>query len=298
MSARPRHDSRVRSALLPARRTPMSSLPNLRVPTLPVIVHKTMQLIDEASAGTAEVGALLAADPALAGTVLRIANSSFHGLREPCVSTERACTILGLRALRNIVVEAVLIQDSTRLRSFGLDLERLWHRSALTGRVCALLARRSRAPSRPDPDEAYLTGLLSDIGQVVLLDNFGDRYAALHGAAQHSAEALHVIEARELGLNHAQAGMVVATEWGLPESVRTGIAQHHGTRKSDYGVAAVYLTIRASQIVELTLAGTLRAAERALDSTAERQHDIRADAVEAAIAHVADDAANSRAGSP
>jgi HD-like signal output (HDOD) protein len=259
---------------------------NMRIPTLPTLVHRLTRMIDEPNAGTAEVGALIKEDPPLAGKVLRIANSSFYGLKEPCTSIEIASTVLGLRSIRNVVVQAALIQGHAHLQSLGFDLELLWRRSALTGRVSAMLAREARCTLLPSPDEAYLTGLLHDIGQVVLLDNLGTEYVVLREEARRHDLPLHLAERRDLGLTHADVGAIVANAWGLPAVVRIGIEFHHGRRASDFAIPAAYLAIRSGQILERVSAGNLAAAAEPIDASAENALGLRAQAVAEAIEHV------------
>ncbi len=261
-------------------------LHNMRVPTLPALVQRLTQLIDEPNAGTADVGALIKEDPPLAGKVLRIANSSFYGLKEPCTSIEQASTVLGLRLLRNVVVQAALIQGHAHLQSLGLDLEQLWRRSVLTGRISALLARRGRSTLLPSPDEAYLTGLLHDIGQVVLLDNLGVEYVALHEDARRHNLPLHLAERRDLGMTHADVGAIVASSWSLPNIVRVGIEHHHGRRASDYAIPAVYLAVRSGHLLDRVSAGNLAAASEPVDASTEKSLGITAEAVLEAIEHV------------
>jgi HD-like signal output (HDOD) protein len=261
-------------------------LKNMRVPTLPALVQRLTQLIDEPSAGTADVGALIKEDPPLAGKVLRIANSSFYGLKEPCTSIEQASTVLGLRLLRNVVVQAALIHGHEHLQSMGLDLELLWRRSVLTGRASALLARRAHSPFLPSVDEAYLTGLLHDIGQVVLLDNLGADYVAIVDDARRHDLPLHLAERRDLGMTHADVGGIVASSWCLPNVVRMGIEFHHGRRASDYAIPAVYLAIRSGQLVDRVWGGNPIAAAAPIDETAEKALGITTEAVLEAIEHV------------
>jgi HD-like signal output (HDOD) protein len=258
-------------------------LKNMRIPTLPAHVEKLTQLIDTPNAGSAEVGALLKEDPPIAGRVLRVANSSFYGLSEPCTSIEQAATILGLRLLRNIVVQAALIERYTHLHSMGLNIERLWQRAVLTGRISTVLARCSKSPSLPSADEAYLTGLLSDIGQVVLLDNLGEEYVAIHSRALQHSLPLHYAERRDLGATHAEVGAMVASSWGLPNVVRCGIELHHGRRGTDHAIPAVYLVIRSGQILERVSAGDLIGAAAPVDADSEKSHGITPQAIEEAI---------------
>jgi len=261
-------------------------LKDMRVPTLPSFVERLTRLIDEPDAGAADAGALLKENPPLAGKVLRIANSSFYGLKEPCTSVEQASTVLGLRLLRNVVVQAALIQDHAHLSSLGLDLEQLWRRSVLTGRISAILARAAHAPLLPSPDEAYLTGLLHDIGQVVLLDNLGSDYVTLQENARRHDLPLHLAERRDLGTTHADIGAIVANSWGLPGIVRLGIEHHHGRRASDFAMPAAYLAIRAGQILDRVASGNLVAACEPVDATAETALGITPEAVMEAIEHV------------
>jgi HD-like signal output (HDOD) protein len=258
----------------------------MRVPTLPALVQRLTQLIDEPDTGTAEVGALIKEDPPLAGRVLRIANSAFYGLKEPCTSIEQASTLLGLCLLRNLVVQAALIEGQAHLKTLGLDLDLLWHRSVLTGRISAMLSRKARCPLLPSPDEAYLTGLLHDIGQVVLLDNLGTEYVALHESARRQELPLHLAERRELGMTHADVGAIVANAWGLPNVVRLGIEIHHGRRASDYAIPGIYLAIRSGHILDRVSAGTLTAALEPLDASAEKQLGITPEAVGEVIEYV------------
>lgn len=261
-------------------------LKNMRVPTLPALVQRLTRLIDEPAAGAADAGALLKENPPLAGKVLRIANSSFYGLKEPCTSIEQASTVLGLRLLRNVVVQAAVIQDHAHLQSLGFDLEQLWRRSVLTGRISSILARRARSPLLPTPDEAYLTGLLHDIGQVVLLDNLGSEYVTLHEDARRHDLTLHLAERRDLGTTHADVGALVANSWGLPGVVRMGIEHHHGRRASDFAIPAVYLAIRAGHILDRVTFGNLAAASEPIDAAAEKSIGLTPAAVSEAIEHI------------
>ena len=259
---------------------------NMRIPTLPTLVQRLTRMIDEPNAGTADVGALIKEDPPLAGKVLRIANSSFYGLKEPCTSIELASTVLGLRSLRNVVVQAAVIQGHEHLQSSGFDLQQLWRNSVLTGRISAMLSRQAHSPLLPSPDEAYLTGLLHDIGQVVLLDNLAGEYVDLQESARRHNLPLHLAERRDLGMTHADVGAIVANAWGLPAVVRIGIEFHHGRRGSDYAIPAAYLAIRSGQILERVCAGNLAAAAEPVDATAEGALGISARAVAEAIEHV------------
>jgi len=262
---------------------------DLRIPTLPAHVAELTRLIDSPEAGVLDVSALIKQDPALSMRVLRIANSSIYGLREPCLSIEQASTLLGLRLLRSLVVQAALLQTYAHVEQSGFDLERIWRRSALVGQVAACLARHSRSALLPAPEEAYLIGLLCDIGQVLLLDNLGEEYLQLHVRAREHSLALHFVELRDLGTTHAAVGGLLATQWKLPEAVRTGIEGHHGRRASDLAQAPVYLIQRSGQITDRVLAQQPVEAASALVPELEARFGIEAHAVAEAIGLLEED---------
>src|SRR5205085_316330 len=88
---------------------------SLSIPTLPIVVQKVEALLRDPKVGTREIGSLVAEDPPLAAKVLKIANSSYYGLREHCVSTEQATAVLGMRVLRNVVTQAAVIKQFEHL---------------------------------------------------------------------------------------------------------------------------------------------------------------------------------------
>jgi HD-like signal output (HDOD) protein len=90
---------------------------NLSIPTLPSVVGKIREMIEDPEVGIRDVGKSLAQDGPLSAKVLRIVNSSFYGLQQRCNSVEQAAAILGLRVLRNVVTQASVIQCFEHLPS-------------------------------------------------------------------------------------------------------------------------------------------------------------------------------------
>jgi HD-like signal output (HDOD) protein len=199
----------------------------MELPTLPEIVLHLGEAIDSPEAGAADVGDLIAKDPTLTAKILRAANSVLYGRSERCWSPREACAVLGLRSVRNIVVGAVLLERYEHLKASGYDVSVLWRDAPLVGLCASMLARCIRPPLGPRPDEAYLAGLLHDIGQLVLLDHVGDLYLTIQSAASCGLEPLEEYETRELGYTHAEIGALVVEAWGCGEQVHDAVLQHH-----------------------------------------------------------------------
>jgi len=239
---------------------------NLTIPTLPSVVTRINDLIDDPETGLAEIGAVIAEDAPLLAKVLRIANSAYYGLREPCLSAEQASAVLGLRVLRNVVTQAAVIQQFEHLRRHpGFDLDELWRHAILTSQLCGFVARRCGGRVNLRPDEFQVCGLLHDIGKVIMLDSMGGEYLDVHDEARTLGRRLHVAEERHLGFNHTDVGALVSVRWGLPSAISAAIQYHHGPREQVETDSVVSLVANANLVAHRLADGESEAALATID---------------------------------
>lgn len=223
---------------------------NLTIPSLPVIVQEAERLLSDPKAGTKELGALIAQDAPITAKVLRIANSAYYGLAEPCVSTEQAAAVLGMRVLRNVLTQAAVMSEFSHLRQIeGFSIDDLWRHSIATGHVCATLAKKCTTPLSLTPEEFYVCGLLHDLGQIVMLSSLGNKYVDVIQQAREDEIPIQKAEECLLGFNHTDVGFVVATRWNLPEDVAHAIQYHHGPREAVENDPVVSLVANANVLV-------------------------------------------------
>jgi HD-like signal output (HDOD) protein len=240
---------------------------NITLPTLPAVVERINALLEDPNAGTREVGAEIAKDAPLSTRVLRIANSAAYGLRQRIVSTEQAAAVLGMKALRNLALQASVIGKFEHLERSDFDLPGLWRKSILTGQACSNLARRAEASLGLGPEEFYTCGLLVDIGQVVLLDHMTDAYLDCVARSAAEQRPLHLVEEALLGFTHAEIGARLALRWGLPGEVVSAIQFSHGPAEEVEAEPAVGLVELACRLCEAVVAGDRESAAKALDET-------------------------------
>jgi len=220
----------------------------LSIPSLPVILRRLDELLRDQRSGMRDIGELIGEDAPLAAKVLRIANSSYYGVREPVVTIEHAAAVLGVDALRNMVMEASMFKAWGHLEGNGvIDLPELWRHSILTARLCERLMQKV-AGLPVTKEEMYVAGLLHDIGRLALLDTFPKEMLAAIETARTTGEPEYEVEQRVLGLNHAHAGALIANRWTLPEPVTLGILHHHKASGTDRERPVVALVVIADKL--------------------------------------------------
>jgi HD-like signal output (HDOD) protein len=263
------------------------SLPHdFTIPTVPAVVQRFGKLLRDPDVGVREIADVVAEDAPLAAKVLKIANSAYYGMREPCISTQHAAAVLGLRTLRNVIMQASVIRQYDHLRNIGFEIESLWRTSSATAQGCHYLARRSVRTLPLDADELYMCGLLLDIGQIVLLDNLKDRYVEIVREALARDTPVQIVESEHLGFDHTDVGQKIAVAWGLPLPVMASIQFHHGPQETIERAIMLGLVARTNALVHSIHGGRTQHAADIFDDRALAQLGITPDDVAALIARV------------
>jgi len=153
-----------------------------------------------------------------------MANSAYYGGRTAgkVNSVHHAIVIIGFDALKEIILTTSLFhtfKDSKEIKS----LRPLWQHSI----ECGLAAKRLAWVFRYEAmDEAYLAGLIHDIGRLVIQQYFPDQFAALKRQTNGAGEEIG-LEREILGMTHAEIGARMAAQWNFPETLIEAIAHHH-----------------------------------------------------------------------
>lgn len=206
---------------------------SIRVPTLPRTLMRLRELLSSDQSGLAEVAAIIENDPPLTARVLGLTNSAQYGLRGQTLSVRKATTVLGMRTLNAVAVQAGVVSVFEHLNGTrGFDVESFWRHAILTGHISSALATRFRRQAKDlTPEEYYTCGLLHDIGQLVMLDNFGADYIATVAASSSVEDQNKRERANFMGLTHADVGAASASMWALPNPMPEFIRLHHTPNK-------------------------------------------------------------------
>lgn len=192
---------------------------------LPDAARRTAERAQDPECSPAELAATFASDPVLASQLLRVANSSYYGLRASVSSIEHAGNLLGRMRLRNIALASSLGPMMCRKSPHGdLSFEVLWRHSLSAAAAARSLARHVGGV---DPEQAFTAGLVHDLGMLVeaQLDPAGiaevlDRHVA--GAQATLAE----LERAHFGFDHGLLGAALCAEWGFPAELSACVRWH------------------------------------------------------------------------
>src|SRR4029077_9251492 len=194
-----------------------------KLPAMPKTYGLLQTALAQPSVTAAEIGDIVNADAAIASKVLQITNSAFFRLRKPMVRIKDAVTYLGFATVRNLVLSAEIFskwQPSTGLSD--VDPEQLQMHAQCTAAACKALAG-----GRASADDAWLAGLLHDIGYWILIQECPQELARALQAARAEALPLLECERRITGATHAEIGAYLLGLWGLSYAVVEAVALHH-----------------------------------------------------------------------
>jgi HD-like signal output (HDOD) protein/ActR/RegA family two-component response regulator len=193
------------------------------LPAMPKTFARLQSTLAQPSVTAAEVADIINADAAIATKVLQITNSAFFRLRKPMVRIKDAVTYLGFATLRNLVLCAEI---SGQWRSPGdlpeVEPQRLQKHAEMCAAAC-----KSLAGGRASPDDAWLAGLLHDIGYWILVQECPQQLAQAIARSKSLGLPLFECELESIGATHAQMGAYLLGLWGLPYPIVEAVALHH-----------------------------------------------------------------------
>jgi putative nucleotidyltransferase with HDIG domain len=197
------------------------------LPTMPHIANLVVEKLSAPATSPQEIHTIISKDQALAARVLRIANSPFYGYPRTITRLTDAIVIMGFNSIRSLVLTSVF-QDL--FKSFGLTEKLLWEHSL----ICASISQRiAKATGFKKTEEAFLVGLMHDIGKVILYLRVPDKMTDIIQEIYNSQEtSFSEMEENVFGFNHADVGRAMAAKWNFAKEIEEAIGNHHRPEKA------------------------------------------------------------------
>ncbi len=257
---------------------------SVSIPTLPDVVARLIAIVEDPEVDIDDIAKLVAQDAPITSKLLRIANSTIYGLSRPATSALDAAKVVGARTLKNIAIQASVVAHYDKLSGMGdFDVNGLWRHSIFTAQLSQEVAIRAGVIREIPPDEFYTCGLLHDIGKMVLLETLQEEYLDVYRKARETKRPLHKVEQSELGFDHSDVGFVVASRWGLHESIGEVIRSHHGPGEELERMPRVAVVVVADQIAYRLDTATFPQAAEKLRALGKRLLDLSPAAFDSVI---------------
>ena len=196
------------------------------MPAFPKSVQKVLVLSREIDCSPKDLVEVIKNDPIFTLKILRVVNSPFVGLVQKINSIHQASVYLGLNTLKNIALNLATIGVLPKENQAGFDMNDFWLHSLAVAVVTQKLGELLRI-SKSEAEDFFSTGLLHDVGKVVLALYMPDDFKEALRRVHEDGERLHDAEMDLIGATHADIGSMLAQKWGLSDNMVDGIAGHH-----------------------------------------------------------------------
>ena len=202
--------------------TPDKILDITKLPALPQALDELNEACDSIEVDIVAVAKIVAREPGISARILQLANSVLFGARNVITEIDQAVVYLGIDTVRNLAISVSVHEVFSGQKSVsGFSLPQFWHHSLHVAILAKMLAEEA---GYPKPAEAYLAGLVHDIGKLLLLCNFPEQFNNL--LRDSSARDITEKEILHIGISHSQAAAMLIRSWKLDGLARV-VEEHH-----------------------------------------------------------------------
>jgi putative nucleotidyltransferase with HDIG domain len=192
---------------------------------MPGNVTRVLKEVDRSDISIGTLSGLISLDQALAALVLQMSNSAALGYSRTCSTVYDAVMHIGLSRLKTILFASTTTDMMKRgLSGYRLGEGELWHHSLVTAVAAEWLAQALRYPN---PEEAYVSGLLHDMGKLLLDQFILKNYSIIVDFVERYQLPLWQVEEKLIGIDHARVGGLMAEHWNFPITLVDAIRFHH-----------------------------------------------------------------------
>lgn len=196
-----------------------------RIATMPEVTVKIIDIVENPNSNMQDLHDVIRNDPVLSTRILKVVNSALYGMPTQVANIDRAIVLLGLSAVKNIAIAASMTHLFTCEQNIGVcSAGNVWRHSIAMG-VGAKLIFNVR--KRPDVDEAFLAGLVADLGLLIERQAVPEKFRVVIQRFMAGKTDYCAIEREVLGVDHQQVGMTLARNWRFPEPICLSLGYHH-----------------------------------------------------------------------
>ena len=219
------------------------------LPSLPHVYVKMMDALQSPDESIGRVGKIIAEDIGISAKILQLVNSSFFGLPRHISDPSQAVMLLGLDTIKALALTVSLFSQFPQSTVSVFNIECIYKHSIRTGALAREIAKTEKMDDDV-VDDAFMAGLLHDLGKLVFAANFPQDYLKTMEYANLAKIPLNEAEFHRLGASHAEVGAYLLGLWGLPDPIVEGVAFHHNPSNCPVSEFGVHVSVYAANILE------------------------------------------------
>jgi HD-like signal output (HDOD) protein len=199
---------------------------NTQLPTLPVIVEKILSMAREDNTSAKDLAETISKDQAISNKILRLSNSAYYGMMKEIDSIPRAITIIGFNEIISLTIGMSVISafSGGNASDKTFNMRGMWIHSL----GCAFAARKTAKKLEiMEAEQIFISGLLHDMGKVILALYFPDEYNAAFEYSKENKIDLYKGEKHILGMDHATLSGQLMERWNFPDIILIPPRYHH-----------------------------------------------------------------------
>jgi len=193
------------------------------LPSLPAVALRVIELAGKEGVVMKELAATIEQDQGLSAKVLRTVNSSFYSVRTKCSTISKALVLLGLGPVKTLSLGFSLVSAVADSGDDAFDFKSYWRRGLYSGVAAKCLAE---AAGYKCAEEAFLGGLLQDVGMVAMRRAIGKPYLDVLAQTKGDHRKLVKLEVDTFEIQHPEIGAMLAKRWKLPDELVLPVKYH------------------------------------------------------------------------
>ncbi|HOP07190.1 MAG TPA: HDOD domain-containing protein [candidate division Zixibacteria bacterium] len=196
---------------------------NDKLLSLPQVMSEVLEEIGKEDFSADKLGKIILKDPSLTGRILKLANSPFYCRLSEIKTVHQAVSILGVTTVKCLALSSSVLNPDRVAASSGVSPQSFFSYVLSVAAACESIAK---AVDYRSTEEAFIAGLLHDVGVLFFLHHYPEAYAKVIHHETHSS-SLAEAERMIFGIDHAEIGGYLAEVWSLPEYISKSIVDHH-----------------------------------------------------------------------
>jgi putative nucleotidyltransferase with HDIG domain len=196
-----------------------------QIGSLPQTLAAVLKVINNPKSNADEIADVVSRDVALTSRVLRMVNSAHAGRRRKVTKVSEAVIVMGLNSIKVLTLSSsvfALVTDQELLRK--CNIKRIWRHLIETATNAKSIAVSVKYR---EPEEAFVAGIMHDIGIVVMLLYFKEKYLDLYERMKKDRKGIIQAEIDVFGMTHAEVGAEMINFWKIPPAFAYAALNHH-----------------------------------------------------------------------